>query len=129
MGGRVGDVVPVSGDGRVRQVKIDGRNAGNGVHAKLLGMLCQLAALCGIVACHVRNDGTLAAYLLHHSLQRAHPFFFFQIDALPGGAAHVQALHALVHQIAGQTARARLVDGSLIVVAGVKRRNHAPVLF
>ena len=129
MGGRVGDVVPVPGDGRVRQAEVDGRNAGDGVHAQPLGVCGQLAAFLRVVAGHMGDDGTLAAHLLHHGLQRAHPFFFFQIDALPGGAAHVQALHALVHQIAGQTARARLADGSLIVVAGVKRRNHAPVLF
>ena len=65
------------------------------------------------------DNRTLATYLLHHSLQRAHPFLLFQIDALPGGAPYVQSLHALIHQMPGQTARTRFAHAPLIVVAGV----------
>ena len=113
----------------VRQMEIDGRNAGDGVYAQAFRMRGQLAALMGVVAGNVGNDGAFALHFRHDRFQHGHALFFFQINAFSGGAAHIQACDALVYQITRQLTRALHADRAVVFVAGVKRRDDAMVFF
>ena len=89
VGGGIGDVIPVLGNGGRGQLEVDGGDGRNGVHAQALGVSGQLTAVGGVVAGHVGDDGHLAAHLGHHILQCYLPLGHALIDALAGGAAHI----------------------------------------
>ena len=113
----------------VREMKINGRDAGDGVHAQSFGMGGKLAAFVGVVAGHMRNDGTFALHLGHDGFEDGHALFFLQIDAFARGAAHVQPLDALVDQMPRQPARALHAHLSRFVIAGIEGGNDAAVSF
>ena len=119
VGGGSGHVIPILGNGILRQVEVDGRDGSNGVHAHALGMGCQLHAVGGIVAAHMGNDGDLPFGLAHDSFQ--------QLLALIGGAAHIDALDALGDQVAGQGFRALRGNIALCIIAGIERGDDAAV--
>ena len=129
VGSRRGDVIPVVGDAVGRQVEVDRGDGGDGVHAQGFGVAGQLLGVGGVVAGHMGDDGHLAAHLGHDVLQNDLPLGHALVDALAGGAAHIQALDALFQQIFGQSAGAGGADGAVVLVAGVERREHALVLF
>ena len=123
------DVVPVAGDAILGQVEVDGGNGGNGIHTQALSMSSQLHAVGGVVAGNVGNDDHLALGLGHHVLQYHLALSHALVDALTGGAAHIQTVDTLANQVAGQGADlvGRNVAG--LIIAGVKGRNHALVFF
>lgn len=110
-------------------MKVDGRNAGNRIHAKALGMRGELAAFMGVVARHMGDNGALALDLRHHGIQNLHALLLFQIDALAGGTAHIQATDALVYKVTSQFARALHAHAAVVLIAGVKRGNNALIFF
>ncbi len=79
-----------------------GRDGGDRVHPQALRMGGQHPAVRSIVAGHMGDDGQLASGLGHDVLQHHLALFHTLIDALAGGAAHIQALDALANQIAGE---------------------------
>ena len=89
----------------------------------------QLTAFIGIVAGDMRNDGALALHFFHHGFQNGHALFLFQIDALAGGAANIEALDALIDQITGKFLGAFNAYAAVILVAGIKRRDNAAIFF
>ncbi len=68
---------------------------------------------------------TLPPGLGHHVLQHQLALGHALVDALAGGAAHIQALHALADQVAGERPHPVGADGALIVIAGVECRDDA----
>ena len=93
--------VPVGGNCILRQMEVDGRDGGDGVYPQALGMGGQLAAVGSIIAGHVGNDGELTAHLGHHVFQHQLALGYGLVNALSGGAAHIQALHTLAQQVTG----------------------------
>ena len=124
VGSSRGHVVPVLGNGVLRQVEVDGRDGSDGVHAHALGMAGQLHAVGGVVAANMSNDGDLALGLAHHGFQNGLALVHMLVDALAGGAAHIHALDALGDQVAGEGLDALHRDVALCVIAGVKGREH-----
>ena len=64
----------------------------------------------------------------HHVFQHQLSLGYALVDALAGGAAHIQPLHPLVRQIADKGAHPLRGDGAGLVIAGVKRGDDALVL-
>ena len=127
VGGGSGHVIPILGNGILRQVEVDGRDGSNGVHAHALGMGCQLHAVGGIVAADMGNDGDLPFGLAHDSFQQLLALIGVLVDALTGGAAHIDALDALGDQVAGQGFRALRGNIALCIIAGIERGDDAAV--
>ena len=90
-------------------------------------MAGQLLTVGSVVAGDVGDDGHFAAHLGHHVLQDGLALFNALVDALAGGAAHIQALHALVQQVLGKGPGTGGADGTVILVAGIERRENALV--
>ncbi len=123
-----GHVIPVFGNGVGGQLKVDGGNGGNGIHAQAFGVGGQLLGIPGVVAGHVGDDGELAPGLGHDVFQHQLPLGHALIDALAGGAADVQALDALFHIIPGQLPDSLGVNLPLGIIAGIERGNDALIL-
>jgi hypothetical protein len=66
------------------------------------------------------DDGQLAAHLRHDVFQGLLPLGHALVDALAGGAAHIQALYSLVQQELRQGPDRRGADLAVLVIAGVK---------
>ena len=124
-----GHIVPVLGNGVFRQVEVDGRDGGDGVHTHTLGVACQLHAVGGVVAADMGNHGQLALGFAHHGLQNGLAFIDVLVDALAGGAAHIHALDALGDQVAGQRLDPLHRNVALCVIAGVKGRDDTLIFF
>ena len=129
VGSSRGHIVPVLGNGVLRQVEVDGRDGGNGIHAHALGMAGQLHAVGGVVAANMSNNGDLALGLAHHGFQNGLALVHMLVDALAGGAAHIHALDALGDQVAGEGLDALHRDVALCVIAGVKGRDDTLIFF
>ena len=129
VGSSSGHIVPVLGNGVLRQVEVDGRDGGNGIHAHALGVACQLHAVGGVVAADVGDHGQLALGLAHHGLQNGLALVDVLVDALAGGAADVNALDALGDQVAGQCLDPLHRNVALCVIAGVKGRDDTLIFF
>ena len=127
--GGCGHIVPVLGNGVLRQVEVDGRDGCNGIHAHALGVACQLHAVGGVVAADMGNDGQLALGFAHHGFQHRLALIDVLVDALAGGAAHIHALDALGDQVAGQRLDPLHRDVALCVIAGVKGRDDTLIFF
>ena len=127
--GSSGHIVPVLGNGVLRQVEVDGRDGGNGVHAHALGVACQLHAVGGVVAANVGDHGQLALGFAHHGLQNGLALLDVLVDALAGGAAHIHALDALGDQVTGQRLDPLHRNVALCVIAGVKGRDDTLIFF
>lgn len=88
----------------------------------------QLLGIGGVVAGHMGNDRQLALGLCHHIFQHQLALLLAVVDALTGGAAHIQALHTLVDKPAGQFPDTGGIDGTVCVIASVKRGKNALIL-
>ena len=75
----------------------------------------------------VGDDGELALGLGHDVLENQLALFLGLVDALAGGAANVQALDALLHEPAGQSADSIGVDATLGIVAGIEGGDNTLV--
>ena len=73
------------------------------------------------------NDGDLAFGLAHDSFQQLLALIGVLVDALTGGAAHIDALDALGDQVAGQGFRALRGNIALCIIAGIERGDYAAV--
>src|SRR5699024_11618888 len=102
-------------------------DGGNGVHAQALGVGGQLPAVSGVVAGHVGDDDHLALGLGHDVLQHHLALLHALVDALAGGAAHVQTVDALADQVAGQAPHPLRGDVPLVVITGIKGGNDTAV--
>ena len=87
----------------------------------------QYPAVRSIVAGHVGDDRDLSFGLGHHVLQHRLALVNALVNAFAGGAAYVQAVDALFDEITGQFLHPLRGNGPLVVVTGVKRRDHAAV--
>ena len=106
-------------------MEVNGWDGGDSVHPQALRVGGQGLAVRGVVAGHVGDDGDLASGLGHHILQDQLALLHALVDALAGGAAHIQALHALADQIAGELPHLGGADGAQIVIACVECRDDA----
>ena len=88
----------------------------------------QLHAVGGVVARYMGNHNHLALGLGHDILQHHLALSHALVDALPGGAAHIEAIDALFDEVAGQRPDPFGGDVARLVIAGVERGNDALVL-
>ena len=105
-------------------MEVDGGDGGDGIHAQAFRVGCQLLRVGGVVAGHVGNDGQLAFGLRHDVLQHHLALFLALVDALAGGAAHIDALHAFFDEPPGQCPDGLRIDAALGIVAGIERREN-----
>ena len=129
IGGGGGDVVPIGGDGLFRQVEVDGGDGGDGVHTQALRVGGQGLTVLGVVAGHVGNDGHAALVGLHHVLQHQLALFHALVDALTGGAAHIEALDTLLDKVLRKGPYTFGGDSACLVVAGIEGGDNALVFF
>ena len=108
-------------------MEVDGRDRCNGIHAHALGVAGQLDAVGGVVAADVCDDGQFAFGFTHDGFQHGLALIDVLIDALTGGAAHIDALDALGDQVAGQGFRALRGNIALCIIAGIERGDDAAV--
>jgi SNF2 family DNA or RNA helicase len=119
-------------ENRVRQVleeKLSVILKEMGVDAQALGVGGKRPAVGRIVAGDMGDDGQLAADLLHDGLQHGLALSDTVVDALTGGSADVEALHALFQQVASQRAGARRADRPLFIITGIKGGENPLILF
>ena len=121
---RGGDIIPILGDGVLREMEINRRNRRDGVHAQALRVGRQFHAVRGVVAGHMGDHRETSLSGLHHVLQHQLALRHALINALARGAAHINALHALFNQKTGQLLNALGADIAFFIVTRVKRRNH-----
>ena len=122
------NIVPILGNGMLRQAEVDWRYGGNGIHPQAFCVAGQLHAVLGIVAGHMGNHGQLALCHLHDIFQHNLLVLNALVDALPGGAVYIHALDALINEILCQLLHPLRADFTSLIVAGIKCRNNALVL-
>ena len=129
MRSRGGNIIPVLGHCVIRKVEIDGRNGGDGIRPHLLRMCRQGHTVRRVVASHMGNHRDTALGHSHNILQNNLPLLDSLVDALSGGTAHIQAVHALANQILRQCADSFGADGAGVIIAGIKCREDTGVFF
>ena len=120
--------VPIRGDCMFRQMEIDGRDGGNGVHALLLCMACKLLAVTGIVAGYMSDHRKAPPCLCHYVFQNRLPLADALVDALARRAADINAFYALFGQMARQCAHPFGADLPCLIITGIEGRNN-PLVF
>ena len=84
----------------------------------------QLTGFMGIVAGYVGDHSAFTFDFAHDCFQDLRAFFLFLVNAFAGGTADIQTPDALVHQMACQFFCAFCADVPLVVIAGIKCRDH-----
>ena len=110
-------------------MKVNRRDGGDAVRANALGVGGKLHAVARVVAGDVRYDCDTSGGLGDDSLQQRLALFHRMIDALAGGAADIQAVHAFSDEIFREGTRpvGRYLAG--VVVACIEGRENPLVFF